>query len=177
MVFIYDFWWLSTFSCSDLHFTFFTTVFVWAIWRTFRMISIGGKSEFLFLSAHNSSMDIERYRKVTLSMMSYRYKTLKAFYVPSRSVLIVIRFIDVAFLWAICVTLPSCLSTICWCNEREIINNVEDMMCCGYAFRVTYTSMSWRLSLDVCQLQDTNWNDNEIREESVNELLIIYGFY
>ena len=140
-------WFLMTFNFFMFRFTFnfFTTAFVWAIWRTFRMISIGGKSEFLFLSVHSSSMDIEKYLKITLSMMSYRYKTLKEFYVPSRSVLIVIWFIDVAFLWAICMTLPSCLSTICWCNEREIINNVEDMMCCGYVFRVTYTSMSWRL--------------------------------
>lgn len=28
----------------------------------------------------------------------------------------------------------SCPSTICWCNQNEIINNVKNMMCCGYVF-------------------------------------------
>lgn len=64
-----------------------------------------------------------------LSLMSYRYETmLKAFYVLSPSVLIVIWFIDVSFYMSFMffVFLPRPVRV----NQQEIINNGQNVMLC-----------------------------------------------
>lgn len=77
------------------------------------------KVKLYFILFFFEGLNIERYRNITSTMMSYRYETLKAFYVLSRSGLIVIWFIDVGFFMCGVCESSSCLSTICRCSQKK----------------------------------------------------------
>jgi hypothetical protein len=143
---------------------------------SFQMKSIEIKLNFYFISLR---IRVWTLKDIVKLLCRWWAIDMRHFYVSSRSVPIVIWFIDVGCFMSYMCDSPSCLSTICRCNEREIINNVKDMMCCGYAF-LRHIQCPDARSLDVCQLQDTNWNDNKMegrkREWIINNLWILLGF-